>query len=129
VATNPGTLLGFGTWVSLGEGRMLIGAGAGSGLTARTATSSSGAETVTLVEANLPAHRHRLYTWNGTGDDDKVDGFQRSGDPAIGGEISSPKALSTTNAAGTNLMETTGSGTAFDIMNPWVCVYIWRRTA
>jgi len=33
VATNPGTLLGFGTWVAFGAGRMLIGVGTLSGQT------------------------------------------------------------------------------------------------
>ena len=32
-STNPATLLGFGTWVALGAGRMLIGVGTGGGAT------------------------------------------------------------------------------------------------
>lgn len=49
VTTNPGTLLGFGTWSPYSEGRALVGAGSGSGLTSRTIGSEIGDEDVTLT--------------------------------------------------------------------------------
>lgn len=48
-------------------GRVLGSAGAGSGLTSRALGQTAGAETVTLVEANLPAHTHGVGTLGTSG--------------------------------------------------------------
>ena len=52
-STNPGTVLGIGTWVMIEQGRMLRSAGSDI-----TAGSTGGADTVTLETENLPAHSH-----------------------------------------------------------------------
>ena len=44
------------------RGRLPIGMGAGTGLSAHTLGTNGGAETVTLVTANTPAHTHTLET-------------------------------------------------------------------
>lgn len=44
------------------RGRLPIGQGQGTGLTARTIAQSLGTETVSLVEANLPSHSHTVLT-------------------------------------------------------------------
>jgi len=44
------------------RGRLTVGQGTGTGLTARTICQSFGAEAVSLVEANLPPHTHALNT-------------------------------------------------------------------
>lgn len=44
------------------RGRLPVGQGQGTGLTNRVVAQSFGAETVSLVEANLPAHNHALMT-------------------------------------------------------------------
>jgi hypothetical protein len=133
-SVNPETLLGFGTWSAFGESRLIMGAGSGSGLTTRNLGATGGAETVTLAEANLPsATEIEFYAWNGTTDDDKVDAFRYTGgggDPAIGGEVESPKAYITENIAGTTIIRLkNASDTAVDIMNPFIAVNAWQRTA
>src|SRR5688572_5392751 len=50
VATNPGTLLGFGTWVAFGAGRMLVGFDSGQ-TEFDTVEETGGAKTVTLTAA------------------------------------------------------------------------------
>ena len=52
VNTNPGTLLGFGSWTAI-QGRMLIGASS-----AYPATSTGGAASHTLTVSELPSHSH-----------------------------------------------------------------------
>ena len=52
-STNPGTILGIGTWVMIEEGRMLRSAGGDI-----MAGSTGGADSVTLSTSNLPAHNH-----------------------------------------------------------------------
>ena len=56
VSTNPATLLGVGTWVAYGEGRVPVGK-AGSG-TFDTLGATGGAETHTLTLNEIPSHNH-----------------------------------------------------------------------
>lgn len=46
------------------QGRVVIGAGAGTGLTARTLAGTGGAETHLLTVAEMPAHTHDSPAWN-----------------------------------------------------------------
>ena len=57
-ATNPANILGVGTWESYGQGRVLIGAGQGSGLSNYTAGSTGGEEKHKLTTEELAAHGH-----------------------------------------------------------------------
>ncbi len=114
VATNPATLLGMGTWVAFGEGRVLVGK-ASSG-TFDTLAATGGAETHTLSVAELPAHTH---TTSGG----------QSGNP--GGSL--PNTLPVQAASGTNTTTNTsnptGDGGAHNNLQPYIVVYMWKRTA
>lgn len=57
------TTFGLPDW----RGRAIIGAGTGSGLTARTLNATGGAETVTLSTGELPVHSHALRVNDGSG--------------------------------------------------------------
>ena len=116
VATNPATLLGVGTWEEYGEGRVLVGK-AGSG-TFDSLGATGGSETQALTEANLPAHSHSMGTQNQTNIsiDDRQITFL---DPFWSG-FGSGSARSTGN---------TGSGTAHNNLQPYIVVYMWKRTA
>src|SRR5881398_1976539 len=50
------------------RGRVPIGPGQGAGLTPRTIGQVGGAESVALIEAQLPAHTHRAVARGGPGD-------------------------------------------------------------
>jgi hypothetical protein len=54
-------------WTALPEaaGRTIVGAGSGTGLTARVFGSTGGEERHTLTVAEMPRHRHQLPTFNG----------------------------------------------------------------
>lgn len=56
VNTNPGTLLGFGTWAAV-QGRFLLSASS-----AYPAASTGGAATHTITVGELPAHSHSAST-------------------------------------------------------------------
>ena len=58
-ATNPGTLLGFGTWASFGAGRVLVGLDSGDS-DFDGAEETGGSKTHTLSIAELPAHTHTI---------------------------------------------------------------------
>lgn len=112
-STNPGTLLGFGTWVALGAGRMIVGYDSGD-TNFDSAGETGGANTVTLTTTELPAHTHTV----------SIDG----NDGTTGGSY-----LSGTNAGpvsnGTKTTSSAGTGSAFSVLNKYVTCYTWKRTA
>ena len=120
VATNPGTLLGFGTWAAFGAGRVMVGIDA-SQTEFDTLGEESGSKTHQLTEAELPSHFH----FSGYG----ADATPRHGTT---GSLSSVRidndgnAFNSTSAAHTSSV---GSGTAHNNLQPYIVVYMWRRTA
>jgi hypothetical protein len=125
VATNPGTLLGFGTWATFGSGRMLI-----SQDVTYPAGTTGGSATTTLITANLPSHSHSITDpththpyFNMAGSDGRFN--------AGGGLGNNGGQNVTTTAASTGITSTnnTGSGTAATTISPYISVYMWQRTA
>jgi hypothetical protein len=90
------------------RGRGIIGAGSGSGLTARTKNQSVGAQTATLSTSNMPAHTHNM---DGIGSNALLRTPNNSGYfTATTGAGSADTTVSATAS--------TGSGGAFSIMPP-----------
>jgi hypothetical protein len=112
-ATNPGTLLGFGTWAAFGEGRVMVGK-ASSG-TFGTAGDTGGAETHTLTVSEIPSHTH---TEGGTQE------FGTTSSTSTGvrntGNFSPGKQYET---------QATGGGSAHNNLQPYIVVYMWKRTS
>lgn len=112
VATNPGTLLGVGTWVAIEE-EVIAGYKAG-GTFGTIGSLATGTETVTLTSAQsgIPAHTHPIA---------------RSGSGA-GAELVSTGIGSTTN--GVTLASTAANAaSAHNNIQPTYVAYLWRRTA
>jgi hypothetical protein len=110
VSTNPATLLGFGTWAAYAEGRVPVGK-ASSG-TFDTLNATGGAETHTLTTAEMPAHTHSYDRQNTSTDNISIHDITRT----TGGNSGS-----TTGSA--------GSGNAHNNLQPYITVYMWKRTA
>ena len=115
-ATNPGTLLGFGTWTAFGEGRVLIGIDS-SDTDFDTAEETGGSKTHTLTEAQLPSHRHQVGS-NDSG----------TGTGGAAGNMELVRDAGTGNGPAVN-SSFTGSGDAHTIVQPYIIVYMWKRTA
>ena len=122
VATNPGTLLGFGTWTAFGAGRVMVGNGGGfsAGATGGSADAVVVSHTHTATVTD-PGHAHS-YTTNA------------SQAPQSGSStncMTSPSTF-TTGTAVTGISvsnSTTGvSGTNANLQ-PYIVVYMWERTA
>lgn len=145
---NPADTFG-GTWQQVGQGRCISGVGAYGGATI-TAGGSGGTATKTLATANLPAHNHGASGLSGTatsagghahrflGDDGvgafntrvqnwNYDAKSHGGDGGIYNTTTDGAHTHPVTMAGATA--STGSGSAFDVMQPWFGVYVWQRTA
>ena len=126
VSTNPGTLLGFGTWTAFGAGRVMVGFDSGNALFDTAEETGGSADAVTVAHTHTatvtdPGHAH-TYTryasqqiqsgsstpcWTG-------DSTQNTGTATTGITV----ANSTTGTSGTNAN-----------YQPYITVYMWKRTA
>ena len=109
VATNPGTLLGFGTWSAFGTGRTIVGVDS-SDTDFDAVRETGGAKTHTLTVAEIPAHTHNVTMSTSDSDND---------------------FLSEGNNTGTSTFTTssTGGDQAHNNLQPYITAYMWRRTA
>ena len=108
VATNPATLLGFGTWAAYGGGRVMVGvhsSGTFDGL-----NETGGAETHTMSVAEMPAHTHTY-------------GKSTTNEAMSIHDIYGLRGAATTNTS------STGGGDAHNNIQPYITVYMWKRTA
>jgi hypothetical protein len=111
VSTNPATLLGFGTWTAFGAGKVMVGLDS-TDTDFDSAEETGGAKTHTLTISEIPSHTHT--TTIGV---------------ASGG--SAPGALENrTPTGGVNYTSSsTGGGQAHNNLQPYIVVYMWKRTA
>ena len=109
VATNPGTLLGFGTWTAFGTGRTIVGVDS-SDTDFDAVRETGGAKTHQLTISELPAHTHNVTMSTSDSDND---------------------FLSEGNNTGTSTFTTssTGGDQAHNNLQPYITAYMWRRTA
>ena len=109
-STNPGTLLGFGTWVAFGQGRVMVGFDSGQ-TEFDAAEETGGAKTHTLTTAEMPAHTHNSNISVGTA------GSYGLTDSA------------TASGSGTWTTGSTGGGDAHNNLQPYITCYFFKRTA
>ena len=113
VATNPGTLLGFGTWAAFGAGRVIVGLNAADS-DFDTAQETGGSKTHTLTTAELPSHTHTVSI-------PSSENGGSSNDHALFPDGTSSGETFTSGA--------TGGGGAHNNVQPYIVAYMWRRTA
>lgn len=106
-ATNPATLMGFGTWVAFGSGRVLVGVD-GAQTEFDTLGETGGAKTHTLTTGEVPALTVGLS--------------------GVGGS-SNTIAAAKGGAQADSVTTTNGSGGAHNNLQPYITVYFWKRTA
>ena len=137
-SANPATLLGFGTWATFGAGKVPVGIDStdadfdvvGSGTNTNGTT---GDKTVSLSEAELPQHHH-LAVVNGTvsetGDVTSSNAISESATQGGSTNQSYTMRPATSNTFGTvGRTSQVGSGTAHNNLQPYIVVYMWKRTA
>jgi hypothetical protein len=139
VTTNPGTLLGFGTWVAFGAGRVMVGLN-GSDTAFDTLEETGGSKDAITV-----AHTH---TYSGSTSTSSLTGsFQASKPPSASGIVSIQAtsvggAADGSQASGTQYgidashshtisgtTDSTGSSGTNANLQPYITVAMWKRTA
>jgi hypothetical protein len=132
VNTSPATLLGFGTWVRYGQGRMPISADDST----YTLGATGGAATTTLSTANLPSHNHSATST--VTDPGHVHSYNYGSTNASNVSLNDipfwyGRSVTQVNSAVTGItvgttIGNTGSGTAATTISPYIVVYMWNRT-
>ena len=138
VSTNPATLLGFGTWTAFGAGRVMVGFDSGNALF------DAAEETGGNADATLPTHTHTAtFTGTAMGTHNHQIGSRDStanngGDPNqefvndFGTGNGSPATTSSVSAgtpAGSVSVASAGSSGTNANYQPYITVYMWKRTA
>ena len=129
VATNPNTLLGYGTWSAFGTGRVLVGLDSGDA-DFDTVEETGGAKTVTLNETMIPVHTHIQNAHLHLIPDvrDATTGSNTTNIAKTADASSTTGTLiNTANTTPTN--QNTGGGLAHANVQPYIVVYMWKRTA
>jgi hypothetical protein len=124
VATNPATLMGFGTWAAFGAGRVLVGLNA-SDTDFDAAEETGGAKTHTLSIAEMPLHGHPFRT-----DGESDANSDASGGLSLNGDSNRNEDAFTGTPSATRGQQIggTGGGTAHNNLQPYITVYMWKRT-
>lgn len=129
VSTSPATLLGGGTWSAFGVGRVLVGLDSGQ-TEFDTVEETGGAKTHTLQTSEIPAHTHIQDAHNH---------IITSQTATTGGATSYEHGTLDTSSADAEAVEVTanttainqnaGGGGAHNNLQPYIVVYMWKRTA
>ena len=135
VATNPNTLLGFGTWSAFGAGRVMVGFDSGNALF-DTAEETGGAADATLPShthtatstVTDPGHVHTLFGRDHAGANGDLNEF---GDAAQPENRTNNTAIQTATTGITVATTNASAGTSGTNANyqPYITVYMWKRTA
>lgn len=136
-STNPGTLFGFGTWVAFGAGRVPVGFNASNPLFDTAEETGGSADAIVVSHSHTatssstvsdPSHFHNVYGQTGLGA------------PGGGGTIALNQASSgiaaftdyrttgITVSTSTSVASSGSSGTNANYQ-PYITVYMWKRTA
>ena len=126
-STNPGTLLGFGTWTAFGAGRVMVGFDSGNALFDTAEETGGSADAIVVSHTHTatvtdPGHFHdttiKQYTGTGSGDNSNYG-------------VASTTAINTgSKTTGISVANsTTGSSGTNANYQPYITVYMWKRTA
>ena len=115
-SSNPATIFGFGTWEAFGSGRVLLGAGTGTDdqpvpeVISFNAGDTGGEYNHKLTENEMPSHSHAYR-----------EAFQQGSGQSSGTDDEPGFRVSNTSS--------TGSSLTHNNLQPYITVYVWKRTA
>jgi hypothetical protein len=106
VSTDPSSLLGYGTWVAFATGRTLVGIDTGQS-EFDSVEETGGAKTHTLTVNEMPSHTHSVAFSSGS-----TGNFSNGNVTQSGGNTGA-----------------TGGDQPHNNLQPYIVVYMWKRTA
>lgn len=112
ISTNPGTLFGVGTWVAFGTGRTIVGID-GAQAEFNVVEETGGAKTHTLTTTEIPSHSHTYDR-----------GYELTGQLYAAGTNNAPLQENSSQSTGS-----AGGGAAHNNLQPYIVIYMWKRTA
>ena len=116
--TEVNTLLGVGTWEAFGAGKVPVGIDSGD-TDFDAVAETGGSKTHTLSIAELPAHGH---SQNSSGGSSTIQFAQNS-------PSGNPRYADGSGSDGSRSVGNTGGGGAHNNLQPYIVVYMWKRTA
>jgi hypothetical protein len=120
VSTNPATLLGFGTWEAYAQGRVPVGKASSGTFGTLNATGGSETDSHTLTLSEIPSHNHSNGSYQYLLRSDSNHTLKDS--DSTGGEPNLAQQGAIAAAGG-------GGAHTHDILQPYIVVYMWKRTA
>jgi hypothetical protein len=125
-STNPGTLLGFGTWTAFGAGKVMIGLDSGDATFSTVGNTGGSKDAITVSHTHTatvtdPGHLHS--------DTGSQQGFGSTSGPDSNQAWSGTHNTSSATTGVSVAISTTGSSATNANLPPYVVVYIWKRTA
>jgi microcystin-dependent protein len=130
-STNAGTLLGFGTWTAFGAGRVPVGFDSGNALFDSAEETGGSADAITVSHTHTATttstdsgHTHGISPGAWTDGGGKVEGNSFS----FGGKVTATQS-STANISSSTTVASTGSSGTNANYQPYITVYMWKRTA
>lgn len=141
VATNPGTLFGFGTWTAFGAGRVMVGFNSGDA-DFNAGGKTGGTKTHTLTATEMPSHSHAgsslsadsagAHTHALTYSEVAV---SNSNSNIIRQLVSGSTSSTNTESSGAHSHSisgstgNSGSSGSHNNLQPYITVFMWERTA
>lgn len=110
---NPSTIFG-GSWTPFGEGKVLVGVNAND-TDFDTAEETGGSKTHTLTESEIPSHTHDIS-------------FEMSSNYSSTSGDNVEGAPGTQRGTKTYTSTSFGGGQAHNNLQPYITVYMWKRT-
>jgi hypothetical protein len=126
VSTNPATLLGFGTWTAFAAGEVMVGFDSSNALFDTVGERGGSADAITV------SHTHTATSTDSGHTHTFINGTQTSSGGSGSGGVFADGTTKTTNSSTANITTTvasTGSSGTNANYQPYITVYMWKRTA
>jgi hypothetical protein len=130
VSTNPATLLGFGTWTAFGAGRVMVGFDSGNALFDTVEETGGSADAITVSHTHTATSTDSGHTHEQDGNIGGTFLYSAGGgNPGIGTPSQTNVNVSTSTANITTTVASAGSSGTNANYQPYITVYMWKRTA
>jgi len=133
VSTNPATLLGFGTWSAFGSGRVMVGLDAGNAAFDTLGETGGSADAIVVSHTHTisdPGHNHDIdYLSQVSSPTSYVNRVVRGTASGTSTGSGSASLVGMSSATTGISISSTGNSATNANLQPYIVVYMWRRTA